>query len=154
MTIGALAVVTVISKSAGHDEISGFAGLYYRAPWTAAAMIIFVLSLAGLPVTGGFFGKLFILLGAAQTKTYWIIAVMAASSVVSYYFYFGFIRQMFMRSTLEETVRVPITTGVVIWLCAIATVAIGIMPGPMMSWVNDHFTIINDLFIGSQPSGG
>ena len=80
MTIGALAVVTVISKSAGHDEISGFAGLYYRAPWTAAAMIIFVLSLAGLPVTGGFFGKLFILLGAAQTKTYWIIAVMVAST--------------------------------------------------------------------------
>ncbi|BBH23870.1 NADH-quinone oxidoreductase subunit N [Paenibacillus baekrokdamisoli] len=150
MTIGALAVVTVISKAAGHDELEGFAGLYYRAPWTAIAMTVFVLSLAGLPITGGFFGKLFILLGAAQTKTYWIIAVMVISSVISYFFYFGFIRQMFMRSTSEEQVHIPFTTGIVIWLCVAATVALGIVPGPVLSWVNDNFSIVSDLFVGKR----
>ncbi|QYR22076.1 NADH-quinone oxidoreductase subunit N [Paenibacillus sp. sptzw28] len=148
MNVGAFAVFSVVSKAAGHEEVSSFAGLYFRAPWTACAMIVFVLSLAGLPVTGGFFGKLFILLGAAQSKAYWIVAVMVASSVISYYFYFRVIRQMFMRSTGEEKdVQVPATTGIAIWLCAILTVALGIVPGPVMDWVNGHFSILGDLFI-------
>ncbi|QHW32560.1 NADH-quinone oxidoreductase subunit N [Paenibacillus rhizovicinus] len=150
MTIGALSVVAVISKSAGHEEVGGFAGLYYRAPWTAIAMIVFVLSLAGLPITGGFFGKLFILLGAAQSKDYWIAAVMVVSSVISYYFYFGLIRQMFMRSTSDADVHVPVTSGIVIWLCALATVALGIVPGPVLDWINSHFSLMNDLFIPFQ----
>ncbi|WP_219834433.1 NADH-quinone oxidoreductase subunit N [Paenibacillus sp. R14(2021)] len=147
MTIGALAVIAVVGRSVGHDEVGGFSGLYYRAPWTAAAMIVFVLSLAGLPVTGGFFGKLFILLGAAQTHDYWIAAVMVVSSVISYYFYFGLIRQMFMRATIDNDVKVPVTTGVVIWLCAAATVMLGIVPGPVLGWINSHFSIVNDLFV-------
>lgn len=147
MTIGILAVVSVINKSVGHDEIGGFAGLYYRAPWTAAAVIVFVLSLAGLPVTGGFFGKLFILLGAAESKLYWIIAIMVVSSVISYYFYFGLIRQMFMRATIDNEVRIPVTTGIVIWLCAAATFVLGIVPGPVLDFVNAHFSIVSDLFV-------
>ncbi|NBD26752.1 NADH-quinone oxidoreductase subunit N [Paenibacillus glycinis] len=151
MTIGALAVIGVIGKSEGNDDVGSFAGLYHRAPWTAVAMVVFLLSLAGLPVTGGFFGKLFILLGAMQSKDYWIAAVMVASSVISYYFYFGLIRQMFMRSTNDSDVRVPATSGIVIWLCAIATVALGIVPGPALDWVNSHFTIVNDLFVQFVP---
>lgn len=148
MNIGALAVLSVVARSSGHEEASGFAGLYYRAPWTAAAMIVFVLSLAGLPVTGGFFGKLFILLGAAQSQVYWIVAVIVASSVISYYFYFRIVRQMFMRSASDDPeVSVPFTTGLVIWLCAVATFALGVVPGPVMSWVNEHFTIVYDLFV-------
>ncbi|WP_308636682.1 NADH-quinone oxidoreductase subunit N [Paenibacillus silvisoli] len=147
MTIGALSVFSVISKSAGHDEVGGFSGLYYRAPWTSAAMIVFVLSLAGLPVTGGFFAKLFILLGAAQSHLYWIAAIMVVSSVISYYFYFGIIRQMFMRATIDNEVHVPATSGIVIWLCAIATVALGVVPGPVLDWINSHFSIVNDLFV-------
>ncbi|MBW7459214.1 NADH-quinone oxidoreductase subunit N, partial [Paenibacillus sepulcri] len=152
MNIGAFAVITVVSKASGNDELNGFAGLYYRAPWTAAAMIVFVLSLAGLPVTGGFFGKLFILLGAAQSQAYWIVAVMVATSAISYYFYFGIVRQMFMRSATQDTeVPVPVTTGVVIWLSAVLTVALGIVPGPVLGWINEHFSVVNDLFtrIGS-----
>lgn len=99
MTMGAFAVQTVVSRSVGHDELKGFAGMYYRSPWTAIAMVIFILSLAGLPISAGFFGKLFILLGAANAKFYWITIIMVLSSVISYYFYFGIIRQMFMRSS-------------------------------------------------------
>lgn len=109
MTIGAFAVHTAVSRAAGHDKLRGYAGMYYRAPWTAAAMTVFLLSLAGLPVSAGFFGKLFIMLGAAQSKAYWIVAVMVLSSVISYYFYFGLIRQMFMRSAGA----VPAARGVV-----------------------------------------
>ncbi|MCA0758608.1 NADH-quinone oxidoreductase subunit N [Paenibacillus sp. N4] len=146
MTIGAFAVISVISASAGHEELKGFSGMYYRAPWTAAAMVVFVLSLAGLPVSGGFFGKLFILFGAASAKAYWIVAVMVVSSVISYYFYFRLVRQMFMRSgNDEQEIRIPGTTGAVIWLCAAATLILGLFPGPLMSVIDGVFSIQYDL---------
>lgn len=169
MTMGAFAVLTVVSRSVGHDEIKGFAGMYYRSPWTAAAMVIFLLSLAGLPVSAGFFGKLFILLGAANAKYYWITVIMVLSSVISYYFYFGIIRQMFMRSSdglmdvdhegddsageeaespeekPDGTIRVPVPAGIVIWFCAILTLALGLFPGPVVDVINTVFSIPADL---------
>ncbi|MUT65060.1 NADH-quinone oxidoreductase subunit N [Paenibacillus sp. NEAU-GSW1] len=149
MTIGAFAVLTVISQSPGHEELRGFSGLYYRAPWTAAAMVIFVLSLAGLPISGGFFGKLFILLGAANAKAYWLVAIMVVSSLISYYFYFAIVRQMFMRSSNEDEgeIAVPATAGAVIWICAAATAALGVAPGPLLDWIQAVFTIQGDLFV-------
>ncbi|MEK3883761.1 NADH-quinone oxidoreductase subunit N [Paenibacillus sp. PL2-23] len=169
MTLGAFAVLTVVSRAVGHDELKGFAGMYYRAPWTAAAMTIFVLSLAGLPVSAGFFGKLFILLGAANGKHYGIVAVMVLSSVISYYFYFGLIRQMFMRSSdgllserearLREgdeeasapaaaVIRVPVPIGIVIWTCAILTFALGVYPQPVVAAIDFLFSIMTDLLPG------
>ncbi|MDQ6420950.1 NADH-quinone oxidoreductase subunit N [Paenibacillus sp. LHD-117] len=145
MTIGAFAVLTVVGRSAGHDELKGFAGMYHRAPWTAAAMVIFLLSLAGLPISAGFFGKLFILLGAANAKAYWIVAVMVLSSVISYYFYFGLIRQMFMRSGSEDAVRVPLPIGLVIWLCAAGTILLGVFPGLLVDFIDSVFSFQGDL---------
>lgn len=147
MTIGAFAVLTVVSKASGHDELKSFSGMYYRAPWTAAAMAVFILSLAGLPVSGGFFGKLFILLGAANAKAYWLVAIIVISSVISYYFYFGIVRQMFMRGGGDSDIRVPGPTGVVIWTCVAATVALGLFPGPLMQWIDAVFTIRGDLML-------
>ncbi|RXZ83552.1 NADH-quinone oxidoreductase subunit N [Paenibacillaceae bacterium] len=149
MNIGAFAVLAVVGKAAGHEEMSGFAGLYYRAPWTAAGMLVLVLSLAGLPVTGGFFGKLFILLGAAQMRDYWLVAIMLATTVISYYFYFSIIRQMFMRSAEGGSdIRIPAATGLVIWICVAATAVLGVTPGPVLEWINSNFNLSVDLFIG------
>lgn len=68
MTIGAFAVLTIVSRAAGHEELKGFAGMYYRAPWTAVAMLIFILSLAGLPISGGFLGSCSFCLGQRMQK--------------------------------------------------------------------------------------
>ncbi|RJE85601.1 NADH-quinone oxidoreductase subunit N [Paenibacillus sp. 1011MAR3C5] len=211
MTIGAFAVHTAVSRAAGHDELKGYAGMYYRSPWTAIAMILLVLSLAGLPVSAGFFGKLFILLGAERAQAYWIVVIMVLSSVISYYFYFGLIRQMFMRSSnglsaasssldfdedegfpsrtigsspslavqevhagrietagaseqspAEGTVhssgpeaglsgpaaseqaagviRIPWPTAVVIAICAVLTLGLGIVPGPLVDIIQQLFS--------------
>ncbi|WP_168121424.1 NADH-quinone oxidoreductase subunit N [Paenibacillus sp. HB172176] len=147
MTIGAFGVLTVVSRAEGHDELRGFAGMYYRAPWTAAAMTVLVLSLAGLPVSAGFFGKLFILLGAANAKAYWLVAVMVVSSVISYYFYFGILRQMFMRSEGAggHKLMVPVPIGIVIWFCVAATLALGLFPGLLLDPINQVFSFAGDL---------
>jgi len=152
MNIGAFAVLSVVAESSGPEaegelELRALEGLYHRAPWTAGAMIVFVLSLAGLPISGGFFGKLFIMLGASSSHAYWIVAIMAAASVISYYVYFGIIRQMFMRSSGAGTIRVPIATGIAIWICAASTLALGVAPGPLLHWFDEVFNLVGDLII-------
>ncbi|MGG1314793.1 NADH-quinone oxidoreductase subunit N [Cohnella laeviribosi] len=149
MNVGAFAVLTVVSRASGKEELSAFAGLYHRAPWTAGAMTVLLCSLAGLPVTGGFFGKLFILFGTVQTKAYWLGAFMLAATAVSYYVYFKIIRQMYMRAGAEEpAVRVPVPAGIVIWLCAAATLALGVLPRPVLDWIDGLFSIGADMLTG------
>ncbi|MBD3920781.1 NADH-quinone oxidoreductase subunit N [Paenibacillus sp. PR3] len=152
MNIGAFAVLSIVagardSESDDSVQLRTFEGLYHRAPWTASAMIIFVLSLAGLPISGGFFGKLFIMMGAASTHAYWLVAIMAGSSVISYYVYFGIVRQMFMRSSGDVSVHVPAASGTVVWLCAAATLVLGVYPNGLLHWFEHVFSVVNDLLV-------
>lgn len=150
MNIGIFAVLMIIERSTGDEYIGGLAGLYYRAPWTAAATVLLILSLAGLPVSGGFFGKLFILLAALSTQHYWLAGVMMLTSVVSFYYYFGFIRQMFMRSDFEsKEVRVSLPLGITVWLCAGISVVLGVIPHVVLGWIESIFSLTQDLFFFS-----
>lgn len=148
MNIGAFAVLMIIERSTGSEQLSGFAGLYHRAPYTATAMTLIILSLAGFPITGGFFGKLYILLGAMETHNYWLGAVMLATTVIAYYYYFGVIRQMFMRTGSEsEVVKVPLPLGVTAWLCAIIGVLLGFFPDVLLNYLEKIFTLSKDLLL-------
>lgn len=146
MNIGAFAVIMVVGKAAGHDEMSGFAGLYYRAPWTAFAVVLLVLSLAGLPITAGFFGKLYILLGALQMEMYWLAVIMIVTSVISFYYYFAIVKQMFMRGS-GDTQRLPLTAplAITIWICALGGVVLGMFPQWLLSQIDKIFSFIMDL---------
>lgn len=150
MNIGIFAVVMIIEHSTGDETTSGLAGLYYRAPATAVGTVFLVLSLAGLPISGGFFGKLYILLGTLQTHNYWLAAVMIGTSVVSYYYYFGLIRQMFMRSDMESReVFITWPLGITLWLCVAASIVMGAVPQWVLNWIEQIFTLTQDLlFIG------
>ncbi|TFE28980.1 NADH-quinone oxidoreductase subunit N [Cohnella luojiensis] len=148
MNIGAFSVLTIVTRDSGNEALSGFAGLYHRAPWTAAAMTVLLCSLAGLPVTGGFLGKLFILFGTVQTHTYWLGAVLLLTTVISYAVYFTLIRQMFMRSgAIDSGLLLSIPAAITIWICTIATLVLGLMPVPILEWINDIFSVSTDLFM-------
>ncbi|RTE08966.1 NADH-quinone oxidoreductase subunit N [Paenibacillus whitsoniae] len=148
MNIGAFAVLMIVEAAEGHTEAKGFAGLYYRAPLTAVAMVLLVLSLAGIPLSGGFFGKFYIILGTMQTQQYWLGALMIATSVVSLYYYFGIVRQMFMRSDYEPApVRVSVPLGIVVWLCALVSVALGVVPQAVLKGIDTIFTLTSDFII-------
>jgi NADH-quinone oxidoreductase subunit N len=148
MNIGAFAVLTIVMRDSGDDTISGFAGLYHRAPWTAGAMTILLCSLAGLPVTGGFFGKLFILFSTVQTHMYWLAAILLLTTVVSYAVYFTFIRQMYMRSgNLDSGLKLTGPAAVTIWVCTLATLALGFLPMPILEWINQIFSIPMDILM-------
>lgn len=147
MNIGAFAVLLAVSRTAGHDEMKGFAGLYYRAPYTAVAMTVFLLSLAGLPVTGGFFGKLYIMLGTLHMQMYWLAAIMIATSIASFYVYFSIIRQMYMRRDPEDApLRINGSLGLSIWICVAATIVLGLFPNVVFAYLDSMFSLFADFF--------
>ncbi|OCT13119.1 NADH:ubiquinone oxidoreductase subunit N [Paenibacillus pectinilyticus] len=148
MNIGAFAVLMIIEQAEGHTEAKGFAGLYYRAPLTAVAMVLLILSLAGIPLSGGFFGKLYIILGTMETHQYWLGALMIATSVVSFYYYFSIIRQMFMRSDYEPAlIKVSVPLGITVWLCALISVALGVVPHVVLKAIESIFTLTKDFIL-------
>jgi NADH-quinone oxidoreductase subunit N len=111
-------------------------------------MVLIILSLAGIPVTGGFFGKLYIILGTMETHKYWLGALMIATSVVSFYYYFGIIRQMFMRSDIEAAeVRISLPLGITAWLCALIGVGMGFFPQLILEYIERIFSLTKDFMI-------
>ncbi|WCK54330.1 NADH-quinone oxidoreductase subunit NuoN [Aneurinibacillus sp. Ricciae_BoGa-3] len=138
--MGIFAVITIVNRDQGTEDISSFAGLYHRAPWVAVAMTFFVLSLAGIPVTAGFMGKFYIFMSAVAYHKFWLAGIMMATSVVSYFYYFGFIRQMYMRpGRTEAPLKVPAAIAVVLVIALVGTVAAGAVPGSVIGYIHNHF---------------
>ncbi|WP_126428834.1 NADH-quinone oxidoreductase subunit NuoN [Brevibacillus marinus] len=139
MSFGAFAVIMVVTREQQTEDLKAFAGLYHRSPFAAIAMTIFLLSLAGIPVTAGFFGKFYIFWSALWHENYWLSAIMIATSVISYYYYFGIIRQMYMRPGPAETrVVFPAGAAVVVAIAAVLTVLFGILPGTAIDFIHNN----------------
>ncbi|AMA71654.1 MULTISPECIES: NADH-quinone oxidoreductase subunit NuoN [Aneurinibacillus] len=148
--MGAFAIIMLVNRDQKTEDLKSFAGLYHRAPWMAIAMTFFLLSLAGLPITAGFFGKFYIFMSAIVHSSYWLAGIMLATSVVSYYYYFGVIRQMYMRpGKTEAPLKVPASIGLVVLIALVGTVAAGIMPDPVMQYIHHKFPL-QQMF---QPGG-
>jgi len=148
MTLGAYSVLMIVSGSSGQTGVKAFAGLYYRAPWLAVAMLMILLSLAGIPISGGFFGKLYIILGTILTKQYWLAVVMIFTSVISFYYFFGVIRQMFMRTNSNlGQVKGSYPVAITVWICVAVTVLLGIFPHIVINFIENIFHIRTDFFM-------
>ena len=110
------------------------AGLVHKSPGYAFLMLIFLLSLAGIPPTAGFIGKYFIFLSLIQTGHY-VLAVIATLYVaVAIYYYFRIVRSMFI-SPLADAAPVQTSFGLrlALVLAGIMTLGIGIYPEPFLS---------------------
>jgi NADH-quinone oxidoreductase subunit N len=132
MNLGAFAVVALMTEDAdGLVGVGRFAGLAYRRPWLAAAMTFFLLSLAGLPPTAGFTGKILILAGTVGAGYWWLSALLIIATAISVYVYFKIVRAMFVRVDAAH-VRDERSTNVLPWIsvavCAAAVFALGIYP--------------------------
>jgi NADH-quinone oxidoreductase subunit N len=134
MNLGAFAVVIVMRrKDLIGDEIDDLAGLMARAPGLAILMLIFLLSLAGIPPTAGFIGKYFIFLSLIETGHYYLAVLAVAYAVVALYYYFRIVVAMFMKKAPET---VPLATGpgvtVALGVACAMTVVIGVYPQPFI----------------------
>ncbi|MHB8381934.1 MAG: NADH-quinone oxidoreductase subunit N [Candidatus Binataceae bacterium] len=134
--LGAFAVVIALEQRASvSDEISDYRGLALRAPGLAAAMAIFLLSLAGVPPLAGFMGKFYIFSAALNAGYVGLVVIAVLNSVVSAYYYFYVIVAMYMEEGGIAVARVGAKPALVaaIGLALIATVLVGIYPQPYMT---------------------
>jgi NADH-quinone oxidoreductase subunit N len=130
MNLGAFAVVTSLrQRDVIGDELDDIAGLYSRAPTEAALMLIFLLSLAGIPPLAGFYGKYFIFLSLMESGHYVLASLAVLYAVFGLYYYMRIANAMFMREALDKS-RLPVSVAmkVALGVCAFATVFIGIFP--------------------------
>ena len=130
MNLGAFAVVTSLrQRDVIGDEIDDIAGLFSRAPTEAVLMLIFLLSLAGIPPLAGFYGKYFIFLSLMESGHYVLASLAVLYAVFGLYYYMRIANAMFMREALDKS-RLPISVGMraALGVTAFATVFIGIFP--------------------------
>jgi NADH-quinone oxidoreductase subunit N len=139
-----LGAFTIVSQLGGagekHLSLDDYAGLGRRQPVVAAALTLFLLSLLGLPVTAGFFGKFYVFKAAVNSHLIWLAVLMAINSVIGAYYYFRLIVVMYMREPSAEAaapaiVGFPATVNVVLAVTAIGTVYFGLFPNQVLSYV-------------------
>jgi NADH-quinone oxidoreductase subunit N len=137
MNIGAFAVVSHLSgRSEKYQSIDDFKGLAQKQPLTAAMLTIFLLSLIGVPLTGGFFGKFYIFKAALESHLYWLTVLGLLNSAVAAYYYLRILVMMYMHEPGEAVADAePLTPSLrlALILPALGTLFLGIFPG----WVLD-----------------
>lgn len=133
MNLGAFAVVThVARRGERYTGVDDMAGLGVRQPVTAALLTVFLLSLIGVPLTGGFFGKFYIFKAALDANLIWLTVLGLLNSAVAAYYYLRIVVVMYMQPPAEDgnVLQAPATGVVVtIWAAAVATVVLGVAPG-------------------------
>jgi len=140
MNAGAFAVVAHFSR-AGEQfvEIEDFAGLGWRQPGTAAMFSIFLLSLIGVPLTGGFFGKFYIFKAALDANLVWLTVVGLLTSAVAAFYYLRLLVVMYMKEPGDSVRDLPplaVGTRTALWISAAFTLVLGIFPSLVL-----HFAV-------------
>jgi NADH-quinone oxidoreductase subunit N len=138
MTIGAFAIAALIGRSEDGEQgsaIAAYAGLSRRRPALAAAMAIFMLSLTGIPPTGGFIGKFYIFKSAMNAEMYLLAVVGVLASVIGAFYYLRVVVQMYLRDPGAEPIAITLTPAesLGIGIASIGTIWIGLFPTGLLN---------------------
>lgn len=137
MNLGAFAVVGALrpaktAQNQGRDEIANMAGLYYRDPFAAIFMAIFLFSLGGMPLFAGFYGKFFIFRSLFESGHYLLAILALLCSLIPLYYYGRLGQIMFIREPRLTPISAGAPARVALGIAAIATAVIGIHPQPFI----------------------
>ncbi len=140
--LGAFGVVAALSSRTGGDDLQDFDGMAKRAPFLSLLMLIFVLSLAGIPPLGGFFGKFYLFASAVQRDSQdfgllWLVVLGILMSAVSLYYYLVLLKHVYViDSENQARIITPTYLNVALALVALAVVLLGIYPKPILELLN------------------
>ncbi|MEY4387595.1 MAG: NADH-quinone oxidoreductase subunit [Verrucomicrobiota bacterium] len=142
-TLGAFGVVAVVEEATGSDSIESFAGLSRRAPVLSLCLLVFLLSLGGIPPLAGFFGKFLVFssIVSAEPKNLslvWIIIVAIAMSAVSFYYYLRVLKEVYVTDATAGAspagmIRVPLGNLIGLVLLAVLVILLGCAPSLLFS---------------------
>jgi NADH-quinone oxidoreductase subunit N len=139
-----LGAFTIVSQLGGAGEkdlsLDDYAGLSQRQPFVAAMLSVYLLSLLGLPVTAGFFGKFYIFKAAVNSHLLWLAVLMAINSVIGAYYYLRVIVVMYMREPSAEAaalgpVPFPVGINLVLLITFAGTILFGVYPNPVINFI-------------------
>jgi NADH-quinone oxidoreductase subunit N len=142
MNLGAFGVVMALGRvGAPNERLEDYAGLGYTRPWLGFAMAVCMLSLAGVPPLVGFAGKFYVFSAAVDAGYVGLAVIGVLNSLVSVYYYFGVIAQMYMGEGAVETTplsaRPYLAAGLL--LAVVATILLGLFPAGAMSLARESF---------------
>ena len=144
MNVGAFAILT---QASGFDEslrtIDNFRGLAVRRPMLSALLAFFLLSLIGIPFTGGFFGKFYVFTAALQSGRVWLAVIGLLNSGIACFYYLRLLASVYARpeptsrpevdaTTFPSRSGVSVAAGVGLTFAAVATLVLGILPGRIL----------------------
>ncbi|HET7694797.1 MAG TPA: NADH-quinone oxidoreductase subunit N [Vicinamibacterales bacterium] len=142
--MGAFLVVQAVATSEGSDRMEGYRGLAQRSPVLALSMLLFLLSLGGIPFVAGFWAKLFIFRAVINQQMYVLALLGAVLTIVALYYYLVLASRMYIDApTRADAVRLSAPLLVAILICAIGTVVMGLYPEP---WVKAALAATSGLF--------
>lgn len=140
MNVGAFAVVSYFARQGErYVMVEDLAGLAWRQPATAALLSLFLLSLIGVPLTGGFFGKFYVFKAALEAGLVWLTVLGLLNSAVAAYYYLRILVVMYMREPAEATAELPPPAPAykaALWASAAATLALGIFPTAVLEFAS------------------
>jgi NADH-quinone oxidoreductase subunit N len=141
-TLGAFGVVAVVEEATGGDTLSHFAGLSRRAPVPSFCMLIFLLSLAGIPPLAGFFGKFYLFSSALMSTPgrlglLWLVVLAIAMSAVSLFYYMKVLKYIYVADASADAVPIPVSIlrQTVLFLIALGVVLLGCAPNLLLRWL-------------------
>jgi NADH-quinone oxidoreductase subunit N len=143
-TLGAFGVVAAVERGTGDETLAGFAGMSRRAPVISFCMLIFMLSLAGIPPLAGFFGKFYVFAaalkgGAPDLGLLWLVILAVGMSAVSLYYYLNVVKQLYVADPPVGSgpLQVTILSQVTLVLLAAGVVVLGCAPTLILNLIQD-----------------
>ncbi len=137
MNVGAFAVVSHFANAGErYVTLEDYEGLGRSSPLLAATLTIFLLSLIGIPMTGGFFAKFYVFSAAVKAHLIWLTLIGVINSAIGAYYYLRIIVVMYMRESRKEVPVTPIPFGLGLALatCMVATLYFGILPNRVLQY--------------------
>jgi NADH-quinone oxidoreductase subunit N len=154
MTLGVFAALVYLSSSNRPVEtVDDLAGLAKTHPQVALAIALFLFSLTGIPVTAGFWAKFAIFssaLASGDERYVWVAVIGVINAAISSYFYLRIIGVMYMQESYTPVVPSGGRASLaVVAACGLATILLGVLPGPVMGWANNAASV--PLMEAQQP---
>lgn len=133
--LAAFGVASAVESQTGKENVDDYKGFYQTNPFLSWVLALALFSLAGIPPTAGFFGKLFLLTAGASNGSYLFISIAALNMIISLYYYLRVIRAVFMEKNEQpiEKVQIGLSAKLGLIICAAGIVLVG-----LLSWIYDY----------------
>ena len=145
LLVGAFSLVVMFRReNLVGDRVVDFSGLQQRCPAAAFAMLVFMLSLAGIPATAGFIGKYYLFSAAMKAHFGWLAVVMVLNSVVSAFYYLRVVVMMYMKAP-TDSVPYAASPGLVTatGICLAFNLVVGLFPQPLLEFTRQSLMVLS-----------